>query len=456
MAKAPPDEPGADEAPRKKRPRRRRPHGQGTIYQRGPGNFWIRWREGGRRRSEGGFSSRELAAQVLAKVTNDVKTGKAGLPRDPRTVPTLAVLAKAWHERRKKTHRAADDDAGRWKNHLAPHFGACRPDDVDAAAIRRFVEAKLSEGLNPATVGHCVRLLSTFYSDLVDQKHATANPVRTLPRSTRRLYRPTHDPRAVPFLSSLSEVRRVYQALAGQFAVAFAIGAFAGLRPGEVLGLHWPDVDLERHKMRVRQQVTDGHLGPVKDDEARSVPILPPLRPVLARHKLATGGVGQLFKPERATKGGRPGSPPRFVRLHTLHAHLARALELAKIPPVPAPTEDDPEATRRLTWYEATRHTFASQWVLSGNSAEMLAAILGHSSTVVTARYAHLRHDLFPAEVLARMAIDLHAAPADVLPLRGPLAEPMDIDNPAIGHAVVTEAKSQSARPRNSRAKPKH
>ena len=31
-----------------------------------------------------------------------------------------------------------------------------------------------------------------------------------------------------------------------------------------------------------------------------------------------------------------------------------------------------------LTWYQATRHTFASQWVLNGGSIEKLKEIMGH------------------------------------------------------------------------------
>ena len=33
-----------------KRRKRKRPSGQGTIWERG-GNFWVQWREGGRRQS---------------------------------------------------------------------------------------------------------------------------------------------------------------------------------------------------------------------------------------------------------------------------------------------------------------------------------------------------------------------------------------------------------------------
>ena len=62
-----------------------------------------------------------------------------------------------------------------------------------------------------------------------------------------------------------------------------------------------------------------------------------------------------------------------------------------------------------LRWNQATRHTFASRWVLSGGSIEKLKEILGHYSVVMTERYAHLRPDLFSAKDLATIDIDLNA-----------------------------------------------
>ena len=48
-------------------------------------------------------------------------------------------------------------------------------------------------------------------------------------------------------------------------------------------------------------------------------------------------------------------------------------------------TLDDLGLTRPgLRWYQATRHTFASHWVLSGGSIEKLKKILGHYSVVMT------------------------------------------------------------------------
>ncbi|HTP28208.1 MAG TPA: tyrosine-type recombinase/integrase, partial [Anaeromyxobacteraceae bacterium] len=161
------------------------------------------------------------------------------------------------------------------------------------------------------------------------------------------------------------------------------VGVFAGLRTGEVLGLDWKDVDLEARQIRVRQAVRFSKLGPLRDEDPRTVPILDALAPALARWKLSTGGTGQLFKPKRGN----------FLRPNTLHAALAVALKDLHLPTV--------------TWYQATRHTFASQWVIGGGSMERLALILAHSSTEVTRRYAHLRPEHLGAEDRARLPIVL-------------------------------------------------
>jgi len=73
-----------------------------------------------------------------------------------------------------------------------------------------------------------------------------------------------------------------------------------------------------------------------------------------------------------------------------------------------------------LGWYEATRHTFASQWVLGGGSIEILKEILGHHSVVVTERYTHLRPDLFADRERSTIPLALNPAAA---PLRANWAE---------------------------------
>jgi integrase len=410
-------------------PRKPRKRAHGSVYEQG-GGFCLRWRENGRRRFASGFPTRDLAQQVLAKILADIAAGRAGLPPDPKSIPKLRELAKDWLERREKTHRSHRHDASRWRNHLEPMFGHLRPADIDAAEIRRFTESQLAKGLSSTAAALSVRLLSTFFSDLVERGLAQTNPARALPRSLRRMLRPAHDPRTTPFLERAADVRRVFLALEGQVATAFVIGALAGLRPGEILGLDWRHVDLERGRIHVREQVQNGRITGLKDDESRVVPVLKPLAPILAQHHLLTGGEGRLFRPTVATRGGREGRPPAFMRQHTLGSNLRAALADCELP--------------ALTWYQATRHTFASQWVMAGGSIEKLSKVMGHSSIQVTERYAHLRTDLFRESDLEIIDIDLSRPTGEVIELAphrgdGGHAVAIDHDEPAETAAQVVE-----------------
>jgi integrase len=382
---------------------RRRNWGAGTITKSGR-RWGVRFYVNGRRRHKT-YATRELAEQVLAKIVQETSVDDAGLHRDYSKSPNLETLAKAWLERRLKTHRAAKDDAYRWKSHVGPVFGRMKPYEVNAAKLRRFIEGKLAEGLNPTTVGHCVRQLSTLYADIIEAGHAPSNPVASLPRSTRRLYKSIFDVRSTPFLERPADIRRLYLALPEPHNVIFIFGEQTGCRVGEILGMHWRDIDLPGRKIHVRQQMQDGKLCPLKDRESRIVPLQDSLTPILEEWKLKTGGVGPLFTPTHPTRGGRPdiGRPSQFVRPCTVHKALAAALAACELP--------------KLTLYQATRHTFASQWVMNGGSMEMLSKILGHSSTSTTQHYAHLAPDFFGAKAFEMVAVDLTRPAGNVVHL---------------------------------------
>jgi integrase len=90
-----------------------------------------------------------------------------------------------------------------------------------------------------------IAILSSISTDLVERGVAQATPTRNLPRSTMRLMRPTHDPRTTPFVKKLADVRRIYLARPEPLNIAYALGALAGLRTGEVFALRWRNVDLQ-------------------------------------------------------------------------------------------------------------------------------------------------------------------------------------------------------------------
>lgn len=371
---------------------RRRVWGQGGVRKEPSGSWAVRWSEGGRRGYKGGLESRQIADRVLARILGDLASERSGLPLDPRRFPTLGELEKDWIARREHTHRSWVDDRGRWKNHLQAHFGALRPAELDVAAVRAFVEAKLRNGTGRDNIRLCVATLSTFCTDLAERPRETGidkNPLAGLPKSLRRLFRSEHDPRLTPHLRNVADVHALAAELPEWARAAYALGSLAGLRTGEILALDWEAVQLEAPRVEVHHQVRDGELGPLKDDEARILtgPWLGALVAALRPWRLRTGGKGLLFP---APTGERCSAA--FTTPHRLYAALEEATTAAGLAHV---------MTWSKPWYQATRHTFASHWVGTGRPIAQLAAILGHSTTWVTERYAHASANPDGADLLS-------------------------------------------------------
>lgn len=385
---------------------KRRAWGEGEVIRLPNGRARVRWREDGRRKSKN-FASVTLAEVFRRGTIGDLARESAGMRPDPRKFPALEKLAQDWIARREHTHRSWVDDRGRWNHHLGPVFGRMRPAEVDVPAIRSFVEARHREGMNADTLRLLIACLSSMFTDLCERPKETGvslNPCRGLPKNLRQLMRSTHDPRFTPYVERLVDVRRLFQEMAEPQRVAYAIGACAGLRPGELLALEWPDVDEQDLRINVRWQAQDGRQGPLKDNEARIVQgeFLAPLVPVLKAWRLKTGGRGLLFPPELTrTPGRRMGE---YMHPKRLKEGLEAAVAACKLPTI---------ATWSKPWYQSTRHTFATHWLRAGHHFGELALVLGHSSTWVTERYAHIRPSRERDE--DPWTLDLLAAPGEVV-----------------------------------------
>jgi len=400
----------------------------GTVYNRGSPakpNWWFRWIEpGGRRRYQKVGPDKALAKRLLAKVESDILAGRYDVATGreaPPAPPRFDVAILAWVEARRLTHRAARADIGRAKNHLAPFFRGARLDEIGPKDMKRFIAQKRG-ALRPQTIINCLNLVSRFYNDRIEDGEDLRNPVARLDRATRRAIGPRYDPKKTPFLREKKDIRAVYLALPvlapdQPFRAMFAVGAFGGLRTDEILGLPKANVDLARRVITVDCTAK----GPVKDDELRTVPINDTLLPIL-REWASLAPAGDMLFPPTSGRG-------KHVRPHTLHKHLKLALEECKL--------------RALTWYQATRHTFASHYVQDGGSIEKLAMILGHDSITTTQRYAHLSPDRFDQRDYATACVDL-SEPTSAKPIEPAVVEATEhVAEPAPGYAGVTIAGSE-------------
>ena len=397
-------------------PRGRR--GAGTARLKGK-SWQARWSEDGERRTQGGFPTKDDALDFLrrraqgatvAKVFADLGLTPAPKPKPkPVTQGTFAELIPRWLETRKSEERAGDrrtvdDDRRRWDRHLAPVLNHRTPAGIDAGFVANLItdlkappsgaldpQGEPKGAIGPATAQRVVHLLSSFYVWAMRYHGLPVNPCRDLDKDIRRKLRTTHDPRKVPFLKTKDDVARLFRALSPPINIAYALSALAGLRPGEAIALEWSAVDLDAGEINVTRQVRHGKVGVPKSGKARTVPIMPSLHDVLTAWRKANP-TEDLVVPAMRYPGEAKRVRGQFLNWRTIADAIEASLKACKLKP--------------MTFYEAGRHTFASQWVLAGNSIYRLKEIMGHSSVTTTERYAHLTSQLTDAE-LARADVKL-------------------------------------------------
>lgn len=85
-----------------------------------------------------------------------------------------------------------------------------------------------------------------------------------------------------------AELAAVLEAAQGQHRLIFRMAALLGLRRGELLGLRWGDLELERRRLHVRRTSTNTGFGsPMSRAGRRVVPLTPGPVAELRRHRLA-------------------------------------------------------------------------------------------------------------------------------------------------------------------------
>lgn len=143
-----------------------------------------------------------------------------------------------------------------------------------------------------------------------------------------------------------------------------------GLRKGELAGLKWCDIDLERQVISVCRSYS--RRG-TKSGYDRQVPIFPELVPELRKWKVkspCSKDDDPVFPDEDGRHRRASFCWSKMVQRIAVGAEVARP------------------CMRR--WGHMTRHVFATQWLLEGGSDALLAKILGHVDTSLVHRvYAH-------------------------------------------------------------------
>ncbi len=367
---------------------KRRGHGEGSIKQRADGLWEARVSlPGGKRKSLYGKTRREAQDKLRAAL----RDADAGLDLGT-SQQTLGQFLKGWLEdvvKPAKAPKTVATYADIVRLHLIPGIGHHQLSRLTPQHVAALLKAKQDAGLSPRMVHHIRAVLRTALNQAIRWGLLARNAAALVepPRQVRR--------EIVPLTPS--EARAVLAAADGdRLAALFRVALTLGLRQGEVLGLTWDDIDLDRRTLKVRRalQRIDGALvlkEPKTDKSRRTLTLPGSLAAALRAHRDR-----QAF--EKAVAGSR-WTDSSFVFTTTIGTPLDPRNVIRSWHRIQAAHG----LPRRN--FHSTRHTAASLMLAEGVPVKVVQEVLGHSLLSTTAdTYGHLFPEAFDgaAEAMER------------------------------------------------------
>jgi integrase len=357
--------------------RKRRDAGDGSIFERADGRWVARLKlADGTTRYFYGARRAEVKSR-LVEAQRAVEDGKP-LPSQRLTVaayleqwltalPATAVKPSTvdYYQRYVRKHLLTSEFASKPLSRLAP------------SDLERLYARKLGGGLSTTTVHHLHAVIHRALARAVQQSEVARNVADLV------------DPPGIAKLQMLvltgQQPARLLSALEGERLEAlFVVALSAGLRRGELLGLRWKNVDLDRGVLAVTgslQGTTRDTLviGSPKNGRSRAVALGPQAVDALREHRarqvderLRAGSLWTHLDLDLvfADEFGRYLSPT------TLTSALDRVLRQAGLPDIR---------------FHDLRHSAATLMLSHGVHPKVVSEMLGHSSVGITLDlYSHV------------------------------------------------------------------
>lgn len=321
---------------------------------------------------KGGFSTRRDAEAALAESIGHAARGEVASP-GRRTLtayldewligirPTLA--ASAW-----TNYRSLID------LYVRPRIGQLQLAALTGSTLTKLYAELLAGGgksgkpLSPTTVRLVHRVLSKALEDAVEARLLAANPSRhgKVPKRRRVEMKTWTGEEATAFLAAATD-DRLY--------ACWLLALVCGLRRGELAGLRWSDVDLERATLSVVEQRTtdaDWHvvIKEPKGTSRRTIDLGPHAVAALRNHRERTLGE------QREWGAGWIDSGLVFIREDGSPYHPTRISDIfqkrAKVVGVPV-----------IRLHDA-RHSCATLALSAGIHPKVVQQLLGHASWSTT------------------------------------------------------------------------
>ena len=359
--------------------KKHRGRNEGSITQRKDGRWSaivsLGWADGKRQRKT--IYGRTRAA-VATELTSLLGKRDAGLSLPSRGATVEHFLTR-WLENvrssiRPRTYEKFESVV---RLHIVPDLGKFRLEKLTPDAVYALLNRKLAAGSSPQSVRHIRMVLGLALKQAVSWNLLIRNVAAMTkgPKVERAAIHPMSQDATRTFLASVRSKR-----LGSLYEVAFTLA----MRRGEICGLRWDDVNLEKRELHVRKslQRVGGRLQLLELKTKSSIrTITLPERAIVAlkrqrvrqmEERLAAGADWQ-GNPDSLVFTSRRGTP---VEPRNVYRQFQVLLEKAGLP---------------IARFHDIRHTAATMLFENGASAKQVQALLGHSRVGTTLdTYTHV------------------------------------------------------------------
>jgi integrase len=277
------------------------------------------------------------------------------------------------------------------KNHITPAIGAMELQAVKGTHIQRIYNTMTAAGLSGKTIKNVSAVLHKAFGVALKQGMISANPcdAAELPKAERHEITPLADEEIPRFLEAIetSPMRNAY-----------ALCLFAGLREGECLGLSWTQVDFQKGRITVSQQlqrekVKGGRYFIAPTTKSGKPRTIEP--PPIAFEYLQAERVKQLEN--RLAAGAAWSNPDDLVFTDEIGNHYAISTFYKYFKKIAASIGRPDARPHDL------RHTAATVAIASGADVKSVQDMLGHATASFTLNvYAHTSEQMMK-DTAARM-----------------------------------------------------
>ena len=320
-----------------------------------------------------------LAAERRLMQNDEWSPSKSRRAKVVRATEMFGPYAEAWLEQRELKPRTRALYRRLLDRFILPAFAEVSLRDITPQVVRTWHSGLDSS--RPTQRAHTYSLLRSILSTAVTDEILASNPCRVRGAGSAKRVRSIEP-------ATLGELEVLLEQIPAPYRALVLIGAWCGLRFGEVSELRRKDVDLKakiihvkRGVVRIGKEVTVGK--PKNIAGVRDIAVPPHLLPILEQHlneHVVLGREALLFPSVK--------DPDVQVHTNTLRRHWLKARLAAGRPDLRV---------------HDLRHTGAVLAAQSGATLAELMARIGHSTPQMALRYQHVARGR-DAEIAARMS----------------------------------------------------